>query len=70
MLTLKQVNKEIAARWPGYELVKGDGYFYIHGPDTELWYESMICVFRINHLPLRHWIECVENLFDQNRKMS
>jgi hypothetical protein len=67
MLTLNQINREINVRWPGYELVKGDGYFYIDGPDTEKWYQTMIYVYRLNHLPLRHWIEAVENLFDQNR---
>jgi hypothetical protein len=69
MLTLKQINKELSIRHPGYELVRGKGYFYIEGPGTESWYSTMIYVYRVNHLPLHYWIESIDILFAQNNRL-
>lgn len=65
MLMLKTVNRELQKTLPGYELVKGEGYFYVDGPDTETWGETMIYAYRINDMSLEQWIESVDQLFQK-----
>lgn len=57
MLTLKSVNRELQKTFPDFELVKGDGYFYIWGPNCESWQSSMIYTNTINQLTLQQWME-------------
>lgn len=42
-----------------YELVKGEGYFYLVGPDTECWYETSIYSYRLNHMSINQWIDAI-----------
>ena len=69
MLTLNQVNKEIAKTYPTVKIAKGDGYFYIYSDDkkTGLYlaslYTTSICVNNINHLTLPQWIEAINELY-------
>ncbi len=58
-LTLKKVT---AALPKGYELVKGEGYFYFAGNDAMSWYSSSVLVFRINDLTLEQWVTEFETL--------
>lgn len=67
MLTLKKVNAEITKFFPGYEVVKGDGYFYVCGPNTELWHQTMIYVYRLNMLTLPQWRADVAHLINANK---
>lgn len=67
MITLKKVNKEINDRWPGYELVKGEGYFYVCGPNTECWNQTGIYVYGLNHMTLEQWLESVEAMIEKNK---
>lgn len=64
MLTLKKVSKALPA---GFELVKGEGYYYFAGPGTEGWHTTMVCVFRLNHMTLEQWLSEFESL-STNRK--
>ena len=69
MLTLKQVNKEIAKTYPMVKLAKGNGYFYIYSKDTKTGnylsslYSTSILVNKINHLTLKQWIEAINELY-------
>lgn len=58
MLTLKKVNAAIQKIEDGWELVKGEGYFYWYHP-TDLSYLdlSTVSVYRLNHLTLDQWID-------------
>lgn len=67
MLTLKTVNREIQKSFPGFELFKGDDIFYIVGPGTELWYQTSIYTYRLNHLTIEQWIEEVKYLINLNK---
>lgn len=69
MLTLKQVNKEIAKTYPTLKLAKGEGYFYIYSDDkkTGLYlaslYTTSILVYNLNDLTLKQWIEAINELY-------
>ena len=69
MLTLNQVNKEIAKTYPMVKLAKGNGYFYIYSEDIETGnflaslYSTSILVHKINHLTLKQWIEAINELY-------
>ena len=56
MLSLKKVNKALAAEGLKMELVKGAGYFYFLGEDVDLAREG-VYVYRLNELSLETWIE-------------
>lgn len=66
MLTLKSLNREVKKLFPGYELVKGSDYFYIWGPDTEMWDSTMIYVAKLNHFTLDQWLDELKFKFNQN----
>jgi hypothetical protein len=59
MLTLKKVTKALPT---GFELVKGEGYYYFAGPSTEGWHTTMVCVYRLNDLTLAQWLSEFESL--------
>ena len=69
MLTIKQVNKEIAKTYPTVKLAKGNGYFYIYSEDIETGnflaslYSTSILVDKINHLTIKQWIEAINELY-------
>lgn len=71
MITLKQVNKAIQAKWPGVGLAKGEEYFYLYGTTDEMglkiagFYQSGIYVHHINQMPLTAWLLSVEVLMMQ-----
>ncbi len=67
MLTLKTVNREIQKSFPEFELFKGDNLFYIVGPNTELWDQTSVYTYRINHLTLAQWVEEVKYLINRNK---
>lgn len=57
MLTIKGVNKAIAARGIKAEIVQGDGYLYFFGDDVELAHSTSVYgVCRLNHMPLERWM--------------
>lgn len=55
-MKLSFVNKAIAHKHPGLELVKGDEYFYFVGAGTEVCKQTMVMVPRLNDLTLEKWI--------------
>lgn len=55
-LTLKAVNKAIAAAGIKDELVKGNGYFYFWGDKASTWYCSSVMVPRLNDLTFADWM--------------
>jgi hypothetical protein len=57
MLTLKKVNALV--KHLDVELVKGEGYFYLLDADGRQIGES-ICVYRLNHMSLEKWLDCIE----------
>jgi|DEB0MinimDraft_6_1074348.scaffolds.fasta_scaffold14713_2 hypothetical protein len=58
MLTLKKVNAAIQKIEDGWELVKGEGYFYwVHPTDLSYLDLSTVSVYRLNHLTLDQWID-------------
>jgi len=65
-LTLAKVNAEIQAKYPGIELVRGKGYFYIDSKDEALalkiagLYTSSIYVNSLNQASLEQWMKYVE----------
>ena len=69
-ITLNQVNKAIAAKFPGVELVKGEGYFYVAPTDYNSDMAQKIAALyqqgiyggtsHINCMSLEKWIEAIE----------
>jgi hypothetical protein len=57
-LTIKKINKMVQEIEEGWELVKGNGYFYWSHP-TDLSYLdcATIPVYKVNDLTLDQWIE-------------
>ena len=55
-LTLKTVNKALAAAGHAERLVQGDGYWYFAEGDTPRWPVTMVCIYRLNALTLEQWI--------------
>jgi hypothetical protein len=53
-VTIKKVNTALPE---GYELVKGNGYFYFTGPDCHEWYTSSVPVCHLNDLTVERWVE-------------
>jgi exopolyphosphatase/pppGpp-phosphohydrolase len=57
-LTMKKVNAAIKAAGGGsVELVKGDGYFYFAGGESEEWNSTGVYVYTLNELTLERWVE-------------
>jgi hypothetical protein len=56
-LTLKRVNKEIAARGGSAQLIKGEGYFYFAEGEANEWDFDSVYVYTLNELPLERWIQ-------------
>jgi len=57
MLTLKKVNKAIQEIEAGWELVKGNGYFYWVHPTADYTQIPTVAVCKINDFTLDQWIE-------------
>ena len=57
-LTLKKVNKAIQEVEAGWELVKGNGYFYwVHPTDMSYLDCATVGVYKLNEFTLERWIE-------------
>jgi hypothetical protein len=57
MLTLKAVNKAIAAHGIKAELVKGADFFYFTGVAVGKLDSTKVYVTRVNDLPLQRWLD-------------
>lgn len=57
MITLKQVNKAIAALGGKEELVKGDGYYYFIEGNAFEWDMDSVYVNTLNEMPFERWVE-------------
>lgn len=56
-MQLRTINKALSAKYPGLELVKGEGYFYFAGAGVEMIsQETGVYVYKLNDLTLDHWI--------------
>lgn len=55
-VTINKVNEAIAEL--GYELVKGNGYFYFYPLDNSkpCLYDSMVYTTRLNDFPVDSWV--------------
>lgn len=60
MLTLKAVNKAIAAAGGKEQLVKGAGYFYFVNVGKHNAPSSGVYVYRLNQLTLQRWLHELE----------
>lgn len=56
-LTCKAITKAVHAAGIRAEAVKGDGYIYFIGPDTESAYTASVFVPRLGDLTLEQWVE-------------
>lgn len=64
MLTMKKVNKAIQEIESGWELYKGEGYFYwIHPTDISYTDCPSIAVYKLNDFTLDRWIEEFNNRY-------
>lgn len=70
MLTLKRINKEIAARGWQVELVRGKDYFYLDGEDMSWAYSSTIAVYRLKHMTLERWMRRIEDIVMESRSKA
>lgn len=69
MLTLNQVNKALKNLGHDVELVRGQDYFWLSGPDAEHAERQGIYVAKINHQTLDQWIEdCLEIINDSKQR--
>jgi len=66
MLTLKQVNKAIAAKGGKEQLVKGNGYYYFVEGDAWSWSVQSVYVNSLNQLTLETWVTQWEYLRDRH----
>ena len=57
MLTLKKVNKAVQEIEAGWELVKGNGYFYWSHPTADYWEMPTVCICKLNDFTLERWVE-------------
>lgn len=56
-MTVRNVNKALAAAgYPDFRLVRGKGYYYFVGPDTEDWYTTSVGVYHVDQHPLDYWV--------------
>lgn len=53
-VTINNINKQLP---PGYEIVKGNGYFYFIGNDALDWYSSSVYVNKLTDLSMERWLE-------------
>jgi hypothetical protein len=65
-LDTRIVNAELARRGHRAELVKGKGYHYFTGPETEEWLDRTVKARTINTFTLKQWIEEFVRLKDLN----
>ena len=65
MITLKQVNKAIAALGGKEELVKGDGYYYFIEGDAWSWDMQSVYVNTLNQMPLDRWVAIWKDRHDE-----
>lgn len=56
MITLKQINTTLERIGAQERLVRGNGYFYFQGGDSESWYSSSVMVNTLNQLTIEQWI--------------
>ena len=57
-LTIKRINKAVQEIESGWELAKGDGYFYwVHDTDMSYLDLQTVDAYRLNFLTLDEWIE-------------
>ena len=68
--TIKTINKAIASK--GYELVKGDGYYYFYPLDKQhpQLYDSSVMVHSLNQFTLEQWIQELDDILatDPNKE--
>lgn len=70
MLTIKGVNKVIAARGIKAEICQGNGYVYFFGDDVEFAYTTSVAVCRLNHLTLERWMQELDDFVADSKKFK
>jgi hypothetical protein len=68
-LHVKSVNDELARLGHKAELVKGAGYFFFRGGETDDWFDRSVAVRTINRLTLKQWVEEFRRLKALNQQM-
>jgi hypothetical protein len=68
-LHVKSVNDELARLGHKAELVKGAGYFFFRGGETEDWIDRSVAVRTINSLTLKQWIAEFRRLKELNQQI-
>lgn len=63
MLTLKKINREIAAPL-GVKLWQGEGYFYLTGRPVERARDTSILVDTLNQLSSEQWERAIKEIID------
>lgn len=67
MVTIKSINAAIAALGGEEKLDRTKDAFYFYDGHADMWYTSVVSVYRLNHLTLDEWIERYKNLRDDPR---
>lgn len=65
-LTIKAVNKAIAARGIKAELVKGTDFFYFTGNAVGKFDSTKVYVTHINDLPLQRWLDELDGFINRS----
>ena len=68
-LHAKSVNDELARLGHKAELVKGAGYFFFRGSETDDWIDRSVAVKTINSLTLKQWIAEFRRLKELNQQI-
>lgn len=55
-MTIAQINKFLADNGAQSELVKGKGYYYFSGKETNRWPSTSVMVNRLNQLSKQEWL--------------
>lgn len=68
MLTIKAVNKVIAARGIKAEIVQGKDYLWFYGDDVELAHSTSVMVVRLNQLTIEQWMSELDSIVADHKK--
>lgn len=55
-ISIRTVNKALAALGAEEILLQGNNYFYFAGGTAVDWPSTMVCVYKINDLTLEEWL--------------
>jgi hypothetical protein len=69
-VTLKTIHEKLKRLGHDVRVERGDGYFYVWGPDVNGWLDRTIKVPTLSRLTLDQWVEEFNRLKKLNEELS